>query len=50
MMGSASKDAFKDLQYQRLNNPKKKKLRADTVICIPLYSCPLVILTKDARL
>lgn len=37
MIGSASEDAFKDLQYQRLNNPtKKKKLLADTVICIPL--------------
>lgn len=38
MIGSASEDAFKDLQYQRLNNPtkKKKKLRVDTVICIPL--------------
>jgi hypothetical protein len=26
MMGSASKDAFKDLQYQRLNNPVEKKI------------------------
>ncbi|KUM63420.1 hypothetical protein ACN42_g3679 [Penicillium freii] len=25
MIGSASEDAFKDLQYQRLNNPTKKK-------------------------
>lgn len=25
MIGSASEDAFKDLQYQRLNNPTEKK-------------------------
>ena len=38
MIGSASEDTFKDLQYQRLNNPKKKNCGLT-----PSFASPLVL-------